>query len=257
MPINNLCDFGQDISSISKEILTWENFDPIALHNKFFASKKYNFLGLRIQLPTRINLDKFDRLANGYWDWQLPILLRFGFPLDFPGDARSQLISSEENHASAVNYPQDIEKYLDTEIKHSAIFGPYTAPPFGKSTQTSPFMSRPKPDSGSRHIIIDLSWPQQASVNYFTKRNVYLNTVYQLKYPTVDTITEHLCKLGKQALLYKIDLARAFRQLPVDPYDYNLLTLKWKNSYFCDLYTPFGHSGGVLLVADLQGSLGI
>ena len=32
----------------------------------------------------------------------------------------------------------------------------------------------------------------------------------------------------------------------MDPYDYNLLCLKWKNEYFCDLYTPFGHSGGSL-----------
>ena len=59
--------------------------------------------------------------------------------------------------------------------------------------------------------------------------------------------------MGTQALLYKIDLARAFRQLPVDPYDYNLLTLKWKNTYFCDVFTPFGHSSGSLTCSRVTG----
>ena len=75
---------------------------------------------------------------------------------------------------------------------------------------------------------------------------MYLGTVYKLTYPTVDDITDHLRKLGKQAKIYKIDLSRAFRQLPVDPHDYDLLCLKWKNSYFSDLFTPFGHVGGSL-----------
>ena len=41
--------------------------------------------------------------------------------------------------------------------------------------------------------------------------------------------------------------------MPVDPYDYNLLTLKWKKGYFCDVYTPFGHSGGSLTCSRITG----
>ena len=204
-------------------------------------------------MPTRINIDRFEQLAHGYWDFHLPTLLRYGFPLDFPDEARQFLKSTEENHKSAVEFAKDIENYIKTEKEYSAIFGPFDHPPFGDQTQASPFMSRPKPDSDNRRIIVDLSWPKGASVNHFTKKNIYLGTTYQLKYPTVDCITDHLCTLGKDALIYKIDLARAFRQLPVDPYDYNLLTLKWKKGYFCDVYTPFGHSGGSLTCSRITG----
>ena len=113
--------------------------------------------------------------------------------------------------------------------------GPYDHPPYGSSSHVSPFMSRPKPDSNNRRVIIDLSWPKGASVNHFTNINMYLGSTYKLTYPTVDSITKHFEKLGRDALIYKIDLSRAFRQLPVDPHDYNLLCLKWKNSYF-DFY---------------------
>ena len=105
-------------------------------------------------------------------------------------------------------------------------------------------MTRDKPDSDNRRVIIDLSWPAKASVNYFHKDNVYLQTVYKLQYPTIDSITHHLTKLGKGTLLYKVDLSRAFRQLPIDPHDYDLLALRWKDSYYCDLFTAFGFKEG-------------
>ena len=75
--------------------------------------------------------------------------LRYGFPLDFPDEARKLLQSSENNHTSALQCPDDIEKYINTEREFSAIFG--------NQTQVSPFMKRPKPDSDNRRIIVDLS----------------------------------------------------------------------------------------------------
>ena len=46
-------------------------------------------------------------------------------------------------------------------------------------SQISPFMTRNKSDSDNRRVIIDLSWPERASINHFTQSNVYLNTVYK------------------------------------------------------------------------------
>ena len=66
-----------------------------------------------------------------------------------------------------------------------------------------------------------------ASINSFTAANLYLTTVYKLQYPTIDNITDHLNSLGEGAQLFKIYLSRAFRQLRIDPRDYNLLTMKW------------------------------
>ena len=116
----------------------------------------------------------------------------------------------------------------------------------------SPFMSREKIDSDNRRITIDLSWPQQASINHFTIANQYLSTAYELQYPTIENITAKLRDIGPEALIYKIDLSRAFRQLSFDPYDYNLLCLKWKEGYYSDLFCPFGHRSGSMACTRLS-----
>ena len=232
LPISNRQHFNGDISNVPKKILTTDDFDPVQLHKKIFASGKYNFLGEKIQLPSEINFQKLEALAVDYWDWQRPLFLKFGFPLNFPDEKRQCLINGNTNHSSAIDYADDIEHYLNIEKQHGAIVGPFSEPPFGTLTHTSPFMSRPKLDSEKSRVIIDLSWPENASINHFTTANVYLNTVFKLQYPTVDSITQQLRNMGKKALLYKIDLSRAFRQLPVDPYDYNLLCLQWSMVIF-------------------------
>ena len=62
-------------------------------------------------------------------------------------------MSTEVNHASADQFPKDITNYLSWEIGHKAIAGPFENPPFSSTTQVSPFMSRPKPDSDNRRVI--------------------------------------------------------------------------------------------------------
>ena len=251
LPITNLNYENCDISNVPKEVYTWDTFDAIKVYEKVKATGTYNFLQARIQIPTNITLDLLDKVCEGYWDWQLPLLLRYGFPLDFPEKALSSLISSEVNHSSALKHPSDIVNYLDSEIQHHAIIGPFKNPPFGKNTQVSPFMSRPKSDSSHRRVIVDLSWPSNASVNHYTLDNVYLDTVFKLQYPTIDAITDHFVKLGKNALTYKIDLSRTFRQLPIDPHDYNLLCLAWDRAYFCDIMCPFSEKIGSSLCSRL------
>ena len=150
----------------------------------------------------------------------------------------------QDNHASAVNYPDHVKSYLDTEMHHGAIYGPYDHPPFGDNTHISPFMSRDKPDSDKRRIIIDLSWQVGNSVNDFVTSDIYLNLVYKLQYPTFVSITETLLRLGEGACIYKVDLQRAFRQLRID---YNLLCLMWEGSYYADTFCPFGYRGGSMI----------
>ena len=99
-----------------------------------------------------------------------------------------------------------------------------------------------------------MSWPHSGSVNDFTPANCYLDTYFKLQYPTIDSITNCLKNLGKGSLIYKVDLSRAFRQLPIDPFDYDLLCLKWKDSYFSDLFCAFGTKAGSMLCSRLTDS---
>ena len=246
LPISNLKRFRISEALKPNKILTEKEFDPVTIHEVIKSTGKPNFEKARIQLPSKINFELLDEICKNYWDYQVPLFLRYGFPLDFPVEHEDELQTTEVNHDSANRYGEHVEHYIKVEKEHGAIFGPYDEPPYGVTSQVSPFMTRTKNDSEHRRIVIDLSWPKGASINHFTKSNVYLNGVYKLQYPTIDNITEKLTEFGSEARLYKVDLSRAFRQLRIDPKDYNLLCLKWDDKYFSDTYCPFRHRGGAM-----------
>ena len=132
--------------------------------------------------------------------------------------------------------------YIEEECKFGALLGPFDVNPI-ENTHNSPFMTRNKPNSDRRRVIIDLSWPLGASVNSGTDKNTYLDAPFMLMFPTVDDITSELKRLGRGALLYKIDVSHAFRHVKVDPGDYDLLGLHWHHAYV-DTYVPFGMRHG-------------
>ena len=78
---------------------------------------------------------------------------------------------------------------------------------------------------------MDLSWPKGQSVNDGVCKDIYLGTTYILKYPSVDSITASLRSLCPAAMIYKIDISRAFRQIKIDPGDMDLLGIKFKNKF--------------------------
>ena len=69
---------------------------------------------------------------------------------------------------------------------------------------------------------------------------LYLAQQFALVYPTVDLIAYRVAALGSGCLLFKRDLRRAYRQFPVDPYDYPLLGYSWNDLYFFDVVLPMG-----------------
>ena len=104
------------------------------------------------------------------------------------------------------------------------MLGPFHQKPI--PLHISPFMTRDKPDSEVRRTIVDLSWPKKFSVNDGVMKDKYLGSSFVLNYPSVDDIIKKVIELGPGALLYKVDISLAFRQLKVDPGDLDLLGLK-------------------------------
>ena len=90
---------------------------------------------------------------------------------------------------------------------------------------------------------MDLIWPQGASLNAGIDKLTYLNSEFDLTFPTMDDITNELKQLGRGALLYKVYVSRAFRHIKIDRGDYDLLGLVWKGHYV-NSCVPFGTSHG-------------
>ena len=225
--------------------------DPLTLHQIIKASGEYNFKKCQIYIKSQLNPDAWDELLKGYWDTQLPLLIRFGFPLDF--DRKTPLESHLENHNSAKDFPQDVRAYLEEERTYDAILGPFDAPPL-PNLHTSPFMTRDKPHSNNRRVIVDLSFPQGRSVNAGSAQNVYLNTPFLLKLPTIDHVVKRVRLLGKGCKIYKIDIKRAFRHVKLDPLEYDLLGLH-HNAWFLDTCLPFGFRHGSALFQRLSDAV--
>ena len=177
-------------------------------------------------------------MFKNYWDQQLLQLVEFGFPLDF--NRKSVLYHDDKNHSSAIEFPGHIQAYLKEEIQHEVIMGPYDVNPIPNS-HVSPFMTRE--NAPNRRVIIDLSWPKNASVNAGVDKNSYLGSEFSLMFPTIDDITRELVKIGPGCHIYKIDVSRAFRHLKIDPGDYDLLGL-CSDAAFFDTCLSFGSRHG-------------
>ena len=214
--------------------------NPIDVHKKVRQTGLPNFMSARIPVESQLNIDKWKEALVDYWDQQLLQLLEYGFPLDF--NRTCKLRHEGVNHNSANQFPSDIQAYISEETHYGAIIGPFDRNPI-EGGHISPFMTRHKPDSDRRRVIIDLSWPVGESVNAGIDKDTYLGSQFDLRFPSVDDITEELKKLGKGALLYKVDVSRAFRHVKIDPGDYDLLGLNW-NGVYLDTCLPFGTRHG-------------
>ena len=214
--------------------------DPIKLHEEVKKYELPNYLGARIPVPSQLNIHTWETMLQGYWYEQLLGCLKFGFHLGF--NRKCPLKHDKENHKSAVLFPDHVTKYIVEEQKFGAIIGPFEKSLI-KNLHYSPFMTRDKPNSENRRVILDLSWPRGESVNAGVEKNGYMVSDFKLTFPTIDDLTQELIKIGKGAHIFKVDVSRAFRHLNVDPRDYDLLGVNWGVT-FIDMRIPFGSRHG-------------
>ena len=226
------------------EVVHWQNIpNTLEAHQLIKATKIPNYMKCLIPVQSGLNIKAWRAHLSNYWDQQLCDLLEFGFPLDF--DRNCTRNSTEVNHTSAIQNSQHISQFIQEEIDHNAMLGPFDSKPI--RMHVSPLLVRDKQNSNSKRTIMDLSWPKVASVNDGVKKDVYLGTEYDLRYPSVDTITNSLKILGTSAQMYKIDISRAFRHIKVDPADIDLLGIQFQDKYFLDRLVAFGFRHGSLI----------
>ena len=193
-----------------------------------------------VYVPTNLKIKEWEIRATGHQDdiWIIEAL-KYGFPVQYKGPPRYEPLSLY-NHASANNYTQAIRKYIDKELSMGAIYGPYDSPPFTPWMIISPLMTREKPDSDERRVIVDLSYPQ-GGVNQHILPHVFNNRPATHNLPTVEMAVEIIARTPPGDVhLAVIDLSRAYRQFPVPPTDWPLLGLYFDGKYFCDGRIPFG-----------------
>ena len=134
---------------------------------------------------------------------------------------------------SAFMYPEPVVAYLESEQLASRIAGPFDS--LLNIQQVNRFGIIPKSNQpGKWRLILDLSYPPEHSVNDG------INPQWcSLCYATVDQAIGHILQLGG-ALLVKVDVEHAYRNIPVHPEDRHLLGMAWRGRLYIDTALPFG-----------------
>ena len=197
-----------------------------------------NAFGARIPVLTPLNIPAWESKLLDYHDRQIVDFLRYGWPVNYT--ANQLPISTDKNHSSAISYADHVQHYVNTELRYHAIAGPFRNSPFPQPLICCPLQTVPKRGSSKRRVVMDLSFPPHASVNIGIPDSSYLNEPYKLRLPGIDRLCEFILQLGQGCLLYKLDLQRAYRQIPIDPKDYHLLGFRFNNLLYFDTRCPFG-----------------
>ena len=213
----------------------------LALHEQVLRLGYPNRWGARIELEHKWNLQLFRDLLQGYEDTEVVEWIRYGWPTGrLP--TMADPLHAAKNHSGATDHPQALQKYVDKEQSKGAIIGPYNRIPFTQQSTIgiSPLSTQPKKDSEERRVVLDLSFPIGRAVNSGMIRDNYMGLAVKLTFPRIDELALRIFTIGKSCRLFKVDLSRYFRQLPLDPGDYSLIGYMINGQYYFDKVLPMG-----------------
>ena len=200
-----------------------------------------NYQEARIPIESGLNVQAWERYFHDYADKRLLQYIRFGFPLSLI-DSHELCNKEAINHFSAIQYPDHVLEYLNKEKALGALLGPVNHP-IHDQYHCSPLLTRPK-DTNKRHVILNLSHPYGNSVNDHVDKDKFDSVAFALKFPSIDNITQDIVNHKGDTVLFKVDVARAFRNLRVDPADALKLGIRWADAFFVDLSVAFGWKHG-------------
>ena len=137
---------------------------------------------------------------------------------------------------SATENPSVVGEYIEEERLLGRLVPVPTEALATTSVQLSPFGVIPKRGQPGRwRLIVNLSAPKGYSVNDGIDPQLT-----SLHYASVDDAVSVIQSLGAGALMAKLDLKAAYRNITVHPDDRSLLGMLWDNTVFIDSALPFG-----------------
>jgi hypothetical protein len=190
----------------------------------------------RPPLPTPGKVSNLKLLLDGYEPHLVDNLMfgfSFGFRIHFQGAERS---FEARNLRSALDNPKAVDSKLNKELEAGRLAGPFISPPL-KYFRVSPLGMVPKKQPGDFRMIHHLSFPNGTSVN-----DGIPDIETSVRYATVDDAIRLIKQAGPGCFFAKTDIKNASRIIPINPADYHLLGIKWREFYYYDRAMPMGCS---------------
>ena len=198
-----------------------------------------NALGCKIKIPSPWNVQLFRELLVGYHDQGVVDFMEFGWPIDVCEVEKQKVMPV--NQAGARNNLVKVKKYVEEELAHGTVIGPFKDNPLGGQARFSPLDAIPKRDSDEMRIIMNLSYPHdETSVNSRLDKHLFLGEEVSLVYPSVEDLVKIIKKKGRSCLLFKHDLWKCYRQIVMDPGSIHFLEFIVDSCMFFDVVLSMG-----------------
>ena len=143
-----------------------------------------------------------------------------------------------KNLLSARKSPSDVQELIDKECKQGFLYGPFKKPPFD-NYRVSPLGLVIGKYSGKKRLIVDLSSPHEdpetESINILIDKDAC-----SLTYVKIDDAIKAIQRYGKGALMCKMDISNAFKNLPIKSCQWPYFCVKWRNLYYVYVRLVFG-----------------
>jgi hypothetical protein len=218
-------------------------------------SGKPNKDRIRFEVSSRWNLEEFKKLLieSKYEDMEIIEYMKYGWPISHDGSIAN--CERVDNWKGAKEYPEDVKSYLEKEIKHQAVLGPFEKNPFHGEAFYSPLNTRSKKDSEERRIIVDLSHPEHKSVNLGIDKSKYLGEGIKLSFPKVYEFAELVREKGVGSTMFKRDMRRYYRQIPIDPGDTHMLGYQFDGKEYFDCVLPMGMTSSAYIAQRVSNAI--
>ena len=131
-----------------------------------------------------------------------------------------------QNMPSALQSKGKIDELLATECAAGRILGPFDHE-YVPMVHINRMGAVPKSTPGKYRLIVDLSHPEGQSVN-----DGISDALCSFTYVSVDTAAQAALQTGRGTLMAKVDIRKAYRNIPVHPDDRWLLGMSWQGCIY-------------------------
>ena len=170
----------------------------------------------------------------------VPYSIRHGFDLGIHSIPPETHIPN--NHLSAIQHPQAIRTYINTELSNGRYTGPFSPSrlealigPF----RTSPLGVVPKPTPGEFHLVQDFSYPCNDTLR--PSLNSEIDTsMLSCDWGTFHDIATIIIDAPPHTQAATLDVDAAFRRCPIRPSQQPNFVISFENLCYIDHVAPFG-----------------
>ena len=209
-----------------------------------------NMDGLRepLKFPS-FPLDVWRKALEGYFDGEeINNAFTYGWDLSFterptPRDAKCNL-------QGASLFQNDVQKYIDQELKFGALVGPFKQGELPFQTFCSPLNTVPKKNSDVRRTVVDCT-QLGTGVNTFIDAHLHRGQYWKLSLPNSQSVISRIQRArrrypGQRILIFKLDFQRWYRWFVLDPVASIYLAIRWRGHIYLDTALSFGNRGAAL-----------